>query len=1243
MGKLVRLELENFKSYKGHQLVGPFFAFTSVIGPNGAGKSNLMDAISFVLGVKSSQLRSSQLKDLIYRGRALRKDETLEEASVEESMPKKAFVTAVYEDDNKQEIKFTRTITSSGSSEYKINDNVVTWSRYNSILEEQNILIKARNFLVFQGDVEAIASQSPKDLTRLIEQISGSLELKPEYERLKALQERATENSAFNFNKKRGIAAEMKQFQEQKAEAERFETLNREKEKSIVSHLVWKLFHTEKNVSREEEAVDQDSIQLTEKQRDQSRLENQIRELKREQARIHRENLKLEMNIKKREREYEDRRPQLLSLEEKITHTQKKINQSENNLTKLRKDHDRQTESVSSLKVELKNVAKAEENYEATIRAKTMGMGSQLTDDQLAEYNHNKEEVRVRTYSEQQQLDNLYRQHKTNFESLQRIKEKVDQLERQRDKLKDDRAGLLDHREKVQSQVSHISQELEKAKQNLANAVVERESIVQNELELNEKLTSTLNKLMEAKVDRRETEREQKMKECLETMKRIFPGVHGRLVDLCKPSQRKYDVAVSVVLGRNMDAIVVDQEKTAIDCIQYMREQRVGQATFLPLDTLVVRPINDKYRSFAKGARLAIDVIQHEAYLERALQYACGNALICDSLAIAKYICYERSQEVKAVTLDGTIIHKSGLITGGQSGLSSGAHRWEEKEIENLKRARDSLFSQLNELGRSKRRISNEEQYKSEISGLESRLEFTREDFNATKRKLASIEEELEHINNELNELSPKLDQMSSNIASFETEIARIKDSIHDIEDSIFEEFCQTIGVSNVREYEESQLKFAQESAEMRMNFTTQRSRLENQLEFETQQLFETAERLAKLQSLITLDQNSLNQLNSQKEIHIQESQAVSNEISELRRELLSADTVFGDKTDEINQIKKQLNVVMRELDRLMKEMAAKESVIEKLNVERTSIFRRCKLEEINLPLARGSLEEVPLDDSERIRDPMDTDGSTQVHTQSLSQRSFRSSDWTIEVDFSSLSRSQKENDSSDLDNEFKEKIRDIQAEIERLAPNLKVFDRMGDVQNRLRSTEEEFDEARREAKEAKEMFNSIKQQRYQKFYAAYSHIAEKIDQIYKDLTKSKTFPLGGTAYLSLEDSEEPYLDGVKYHAMPPMKRFRDMEQLSGGEKTVAALALLFAIHSYQPSPFFVLDEVDAALDNANVGKVANYIREHAGDNFQFVVISLKQSLYEKAQSLVGIHRDQDVNSSRVLTLDLTQYPVDDN
>ena len=154
---------------------------------------------------------------------------------------------------------------------------------------------------------------------------------------------------------------------------------------------------------------------------------------------------------------------------------------------------------------------------------------------------------------------------------------------------------------------------------------------------------------------------------------------------------------------------------------------------------------------------------------------------------------------------------------------------------------------------------------------------------------------------------------------------------------------------------------------------------------------------------------------------------------------------------------------------------------------------------------------------------------------------------------------------------------------------------------------------------------------------ACFDHISHELQQIYRDLTKSSKHPLGGNAYLSLDDTEEPYLGGIKYNAMPPMKRFRDMDQLSGGEKTVAALAFLFAIHSFRPAPFFVMDEVDAALDNVNVKKVCNYIKQRSQD-FQCIVISLKDLFYEQADSLVGICRDVDSNSSRTLTLDLEQF-----
>jgi ABC-type branched-subunit amino acid transport system ATPase component len=227
--------------------------------------------------------------------------------------------------------------------------------------------------------------------------------------------------------------------------------------------------------------------------------------------------------------------------------------------------------------------------------------------------------------------------------------------------------------------------------------------------------------------------------------------------------------------------------------------------------------------------------------------------------------------------------------------------------------------------------------------------------------------------------------------------------------------------------------------------------------------------------------------------------------------------------------------------------------------------------------------------------------------------------------------------DEEGVEEKLDDKISSLTAELEKLNPNMRAIDRLSHVETRLKATVQEYEDARQAQRQAREAFDEVKKQRFDLFNKAFTHIQEQIAHVYKDLTRSEHFPLGGQAYLDIEvDSDTPYLSGIKYHAIPPLKRFRDMEHLSGGEKTMAALALLFAIHSYHPSPFFVLDEVDAALDNANVEKIKKYIREHAGPGMQFVVISLKTGLFQDSESLIGVYRDQEVNSSRTLTLDVS-------
>jgi structural maintenance of chromosome 1 len=209
-----------------------------------------------------------------------------------------------------------------------------------------------------------------------------------------------------------------------------------------------------------------------------------------------------------------------------------------------------------------------------------------------------------------------------------------------------------------------LSTEADKIKIEVERAQEERMRIRQKETEINERLQDVFNKLLQAGVDKQESQREAKLKETLSNLKRVFPGmlrcipcmfqltapgVHGRVMDLCKPTQSKYDTAVMTILGRHTNAVIVEQEKTAIDCIEYMKNQRAGSATFIPLDTIQVKAVPERLRNSVKGARLAIDCIDYDPNVERAFQHVCGNAMICDTMAIAKEVCYEKAQGVKGM------------------------------------------------------------------------------------------------------------------------------------------------------------------------------------------------------------------------------------------------------------------------------------------------------------------------------------------------------------------------------------------------------------------------------------------------------------------------------------------------------------------------------------------------------------------------------------------------------------------
>ncbi|KAL1840360.1 hypothetical protein VTJ49DRAFT_533 [Mycothermus thermophilus] len=1261
MGKLIRLELFNFKSYKGHHILqfGDSY-FTSIIGPNGSGKSNSMDAISFVLGIKSSQLRSSHLRDLVYRGRVMKTskiqddgtaapatngqangtenvdDENVSSQRASRNDPKTAWVMAVYEDDAGEIHRWKRTITSSGTSEYRINDRVVTAQQYNEALEEENILIKARNFLVFQGDVEAIASQSPQDLTRLIEQISGSLEYKAEYERLQAEAEQAAENQNFQLHRRRGINSEIKQYQEQKKEAENFQRKTEERDEAVITHILWKLYHFQRVMDESSARIQEHHENLKEFRRNVETFEKKLDAARKEQATVGREVAKIEKGIKTKEKSIEDRDNSLVPIDEKITQCSQDMATLKKRISDVVKDRDDKAAGIQKLQKDLATVEKARQQFEKQWSETLKKQGKELSDADRKEYTTLQAEAMRKTSDNRAKLANLERQLKADEATVNSLRGKIDNFEAAVEKLQGELQTIKDRRDACQDQVRQINSEIDAKKKEFNSVQSERIRINNTHTELEEKLRDVLRKLDDADMGRRQNEREMRMRNMISDLKRIYPGVRGRVGELCKPKQKKFDEAVITALGREFDAVVVDTEKTGVDCVQYLKDQRFPPITFIPLDNIKVNTSNSAVKGIP-GARLTIDTIDFDPSLERAIAYACGGSVVCDSLDIAKDIVYNRKIQVKAVTLQGYVIHKAGTMSGGRLPEDKGGkRRFEEHDVQNLQRMAEKLRDEIAKLPRPGRRGAAEESLQNEIAALEQRLRLQQSELAAFEKNLQSKQKELDHAKRELRDYEPKYAEKDGELQRTRAAVEKFEKAIAEVEDKIFASFCKRLGYENIRAYEAQQGSLEQEAAQKRQDFDLQKKRIQNNLSWETSQHSAASDRVKSMEATLQRHQRDLESYKQEKK-DIEKARAHDrDELEALQESLEEVRTAYAEKSEQVAEAKRVLQKKNKDIESRLKEISNLEATVQKNSSQKFALLRRCKLEQIQIPLREGSLDNIPNEDVllQKDQDAMDVDG--EEDEDEVLEAAM--DDYGIEIDFDRLDDDLK-NPDDDAEDRLQAKITALTNELEKLNPNMRAMERLESVKARLEATEKDFEDSRAALRAAREAFNRVKEKRFELFNRAFTHIQEQITHVYKDLTRSDAYPLGGQAYLDIEeDTDTPYLSGIKYHAMPPLKRFRDMEHLSGGEKTMAALALLFAIHSYQPSPFFVLDEVDAALDNANVEKIKKYIRDHAGPGMQFIVISLKPTLFQDSESLVGVYRDQEVNSSKTLTLDLRKY-----
>uniref|UniRef100_A0A671TSZ4 Structural maintenance of chromosomes 1B n=1 Tax=Sparus aurata TaxID=8175 RepID=A0A671TSZ4_SPAAU len=1130
MGYLKQIEVENFKSWRGKQVIGPFMRFNCIIGTNGSGKSNVMDALSFAMGERTASLRVRHLRDLVHG------------AHIGRPVSDTARVSLHYCDDEEQETVFCRSV----SGQY----NGVRFPCLLHALEKIGIVTKARNCLVFQGAVESIALKDPKERTKMFEIICQSKEYAEKYDKMKEALLKAKEDSQFHFNKKKSATAEKKQVSLEKVEAQKYQALVDDLDQNRLQLSLAELYHNEKGMNALSDTLREKQQAAAAMTNKLVKAEQTVKTHKKEHGRLTREQQHVEKEIRTQEQIHSQCRSQYIKARVNTSHHVKKAEERRDALRKSQRLMVIKEQELAENQQEITELEGAWRNYEKQVQEKgaSRGRDIELDEDQLERYKELKEIARKQGAVFSQQAEKLHWEVKADYEKMA-----FDQRRKKETQLED----LTSRVEKLEQYTKTCSSNLEEYRQQEESLSAELERGRQRTEEVNQELGQVLEELGNARLHSQENRCQMQRKELLEKLRRLYPeSVYGRLSDLCCPIHKKYQLAVTKVCSQYINAIVVASEKVARDCITFMKEERAERETFLPIDFLDVRPLSERLRE-VPGTKMVVDVVQINAstganQLKKVVQFVCGNTLVCETIKDARSVAFDRQERHKTVSLDGTLFEKSGQISGGSSGLRTKAQCWDQKTMMKLKERKDQLAAELRDLMRLKRKESDLKQIIAQAQGAKTRLKYSKAELeNLRKKNILKCQE---------------ISRMESESANLESQIQMQQEGVEakDIEDLVFSDFCAEIGVDSIREYEQEHLKQQTELDKKRLEFESQRTQLYAQLEYEQNQLEQQKKKLHKIEENIDKEERN---------------------VAEYRR-------------SNFKQALFSLCLSFRQLVKLQREVMSAETALEQKRLARHNLLLACKIQSLPIILVSGSLNEIS-------------------EVQFIYTRLFE-----VEAYLEKL----------------KESLSTVEEVLHRTtAPNLKALEKMREVKDKLHGVTQAFDASTRAARKCSQEFEQVKSQRFHLFSQCFEHVSVVIDQIYKRICRNSS----AQAILSAENPDEPYLGGINYNCVAPGKRFMSMDNLSGGEKAIAALALLFAIHSFRPAPFFILDEVDAALDNTNIGKVTSFLREESKGNMQIIVISLKEEFFSKSDALLGVYSDFDeCMFSRILTLDLQPYPL---
>ncbi|KIW02831.1 uncharacterized protein PV09_05888 [Verruconis gallopava] len=1181
------LVLTNFKSYAGRQEVGPFHAsFSSVVGPNGSGKSNVIDSLLFVFGFRASKMRQGKLSALIHNSAAFPDLDYCEvEVHFQEVMDLPQGGSEPVPD---SAIVVSRKAFKNNSSSYYINGKTSNYTTVTTMLKEKGIDLDHKRFLILQGEVESIAQMKPKagnehedGLLEYLEDIIGTSKYKTPIEESAAQVEVLNEVCMEKSSRVQHVEKEKNALEDKKEKALAF--IRDENNLAIKQAALYQLCIEEckdtLQVSQEatakiQAALNEELEKHAGNEDEIKRLEKTFREANKQYAKLEENSQAILKEVAKLDKEtvkFEEKKKFLANKQKKaektLENSQFAAAEAERTIKNCSDDIERNRGQIAELQKEMEQEEQELSSIRESLKGKTQGISDQIAAKQksLEPWNTKINEKQSAMAVAQSELDILREKENSGAVAIAEIEAKI--------------AGLQESKAAKAKELDECRAEQRDLQKQLQRTQAELDNLATKEPVLRSKLSDARQKADEARASLSNSQSQGNVLTGLMRMKESgrINGFHGRLGNL-GTIDAKYDVAISTACP-SLDNMVVDSVEVGQQCIEYLRKNNLGRANFICLDKLPQRDLGPI--ETPENCPRLFDLVKpkHDRFLP-AFFSVLQNTLVAKDMEQANRVAYG-AKRWRVVTLEGQLIDKSGTMSGGGTRVAKGGMSSKlvaevsREQVSKLELDRDALEQNFQQFQTQQREfeISLRELNK-QIPKVETKAQKIELELGSFDKNIADAQRRIQELSTE--QSCSKSDKsrilaLEKTIASAEKEIGKLHADMAGIEEEIKELQDKIMEIGGVK-------------------LRTQKAKvdgLKSQIDTLTEEMSSAEVNKAKAEKQKVKHEKAYAEATKEQENAVKELEKLQLAMDKQNEDAAGSRQAAEEAQEALDSKKEELAELKKELD------------------QKTAELNETRGVEIEM---RNKLEE----NQKAVHEAQKRLNHWQEKLSKLSVQNI--SDIGKKQEASALPCYTRD-ELEDMDKDaLKEEIAELEARTSNASVDLNVLAeyRRRCEEHSVRSADLAEALASRDA--AKKRCDELRRLRLEGFMEGFSIISMRLKEMYQMIT------MGGNAELELVDSLDPFSEGILFSVMPPKKSWKNIGNLSGGEKTLSSLALVFALHHYKPTPLYVMDEIDAALDFRNVSIVASYIKERT-KNAQFIVISLRNNMFELASRLVGVYK----------------------